>query len=80
MKRTRITPTEKRPSAAMLAKYADAKAKAIKALKDNYSAGAVTRAMELPPTLVLFWRREAGIPPIKAGQCRPTPAVGEVLA
>ena len=67
-------------SAASLAKWAHKKDMSLKALRAGWSVGAVARAYETPPRVITHWRKEAGITPAVQSRCRPTPAVGEVLA
>lgn len=74
----RIRKTLKAPAPVTMAKWEHLRAKSVKALRANWSVGAIARAYEVPPHVVRQWRDDAGIAP-HTGPTRRTPAVGEEL-
>jgi len=70
MKIVRTKATYHTPSAKTLALYQPKKAAVLEHLRAAYSAGWVARFLELPETLVIFWRKDAGIAPLKPGYGR----------
>ena len=70
--------TTKTPAPATMKKWDHLREKSVKALRADWSTGAIARAYEVPPHVVRQWRDDAGIAP-HTGPTRRIPAVGEEL-
>ena len=71
---TRVGATKRDPSEKMLALHAPKKREALALLRKKYSCGWVYRFLEIPESVVIYWRDQAGIPALAKGKYSPRPS------